>query len=146
MNCDDLVAPALASQSRRPLALEAKGLAGLGADGDGQFTLPVHRGHLQIRTQSCLGKGDGNHAVQVVTIPLKIGVVADMKDDIEIPCRPSTRAPLTFACETQPRPTAHTGWNPYAEAALPAHSPLAGAGLSRDRATGCFAALSMTGA
>src|ERR1700739_1170128 len=76
-NPDDQVAAALLIHVRPTFAANAQLFSALRAFGNFQHHGTVHPGNLDVRSQRCLRKADGNHAVQVLPFALEEVVLAN---------------------------------------------------------------------
>ena len=93
---------------RHAFAPYAKRGSRLRAFGDLQLVFSFKRRNHNFDAQGSLRKRDWNHAVQVVALALKEGVLLDMQDNIQIAGWPAERARLTQPVEANSRAVLHS--------------------------------------
>ena len=87
---------------------DAKRGSRLRAFGNFQPVFSLQRRNHNLRAQSSLRKRNRNHAVQVVALTLKEGMLFDVQDDIQIAGWPAKRARFAETGETNSRAVLHS--------------------------------------
>jgi hypothetical protein len=97
----------------------------LRAFGNFQLVFSLQRRNHNLRAQGSLRKRNRNHAVQVVALTLKEGVLFDVQDNVQIAGRPSERARFAQAAETNSRTVLHSRGHLGFDHALPQQAAFA---------------------
>ena len=105
---DKKIAFTVPVEYRHAFAPYAKRGSRLRAFGDLQLVFSFKRRNHNLDAERSLRKRNRNHAVQVVALALKEGVLLDMQDYIQVTGRPAKRARLAQAVETNSRAVLHS--------------------------------------
>src|SRR5712692_2860550 len=85
----------------------------------------LQRRNHNLRAERSLRKRDRNHALQVVALALKEGVLFDVQDNVQIAGRPAERARFAQARETNSRAVLHSRGHLGFDHARPQHAAFA---------------------
>src|SRR5208283_2800908 len=105
---DEKIAFAVPVEYRHPFVPYAKRGSRLRAFGDLQLVFSFKRRDHNLDAQGSLRKRNRNHAVQVVALAFKEGVLLDMQDNIQVTGWPAERARLTQTVETNSGAVLHS--------------------------------------
>ena len=105
---DIKIAFAVPVEYRHAFVPYAKRGSRLRAFGDLQLVFPFKRRNHNLDAEGSLRKRDRNHAVQVVALTLKEGMLLHMQDNIQVTAWPAERARLAQSSETNSRAVLHS--------------------------------------
>src|ERR1700724_359253 len=105
---DEKIAFAVSIEYWHSFIPDAKRCSRLRAFGNFQLMFSLQRRNHNLGAQGSLRKRDRNHAVQVVALALKEGVLLDVQDNVQIARRPSEGARFAQAGETNSRAVLHS--------------------------------------
>ena len=130
---DEQVALATSIENWHALVANPEAAAGLGSFRDFELVIALQGRHHNFGAQSGLGKRNGNHAAQIIALPLKERVFFHVQDNVKISRGTTERSGLAETGKTDARAVLDSSRNLGIHRAVAQHAALAFALRTRMR-------------